>query len=234
MLELYFIRHGQASFARPAYDCLSPIGERQAALLGRHLKSNGVRFDAVYAGALRRHVQTATIALKQMDGGGSQPITIDADFNEMDSSDQMMNRLFSVLQEDAGLSEQMKTIHTDHGAIKRIFDIAEQLEMMPSDQAERKHLAQRFRERIDNAINTLVRRTKDHQRVAVFTSGGPTAVALRRTLDTSREQTLRLGWELRNTSITVLRHDLDRLWLVLFNCVAHLEAQNDPKLITYI
>jgi hypothetical protein len=32
----------------------------------------------------------------------------------------------------------------------------------------------------------------------------------------------------------VLRYDQERLWLVLFNCVAHLEAHNDPGLITYI
>ena len=59
-------------------------------------------------------------------------------------------------------------------------------------------------------------------------------MVLRQALDTSREQTIRLGWEIRNTSITVLRHDQGRLWLVLFNCVAHLEACNDPQLITYI
>jgi broad specificity phosphatase PhoE len=68
----------------------------------------------------------------------------------------------------------------------------------------------------------------------VFTSGGPTAVALRQTLATSREQTIRLSWELRNTSITVLRYEQQRLWLVLFNCAAHLETINDPALITYI
>ena len=106
--------------------------------------------------------------------------------------------------------------------------------MMPGDKADYKRMALQFRERIDGAINNLVRKVGDNKKVAVFTSGGPTAVALRRTLDTSREQTLRLGWELRNTSITVLRHDRDQLWLVLFNCVAHLEAQNDPQLITYI
>ena len=125
MIELFFVRHGQASFGQPMYDRLSPIGERQAALLGRHFYNNGVRFDAVYSGALRRHVQTATIAMSQTNGDGSPDIIIHPDFNEFDSSDQMMNRLFTVIQEDPLLSEQMKQIHTDHGAIGRIFDIAE-------------------------------------------------------------------------------------------------------------
>ncbi len=234
MIELYFVRHGQASFGQPAYDRLSPLGEQQAALLGRHFYNNGVRFDAVYSGALRRHVQTATIAMSQFNGNGSPGIIIDADFNEFDSSDQMMNRLFSVIQEDPLLSDQMKQIHTDHGAIGRIFDIAEKAEMMPVEVAARMRLVQQFRDRIRGAIDNVVRKVGDNKKVVVFTSGGPTAVALRQTLDTSREQTIRLGWELRNTSITVLRHHQDQLWLVLFNCVAHLEAQNDPGLITYI
>ncbi len=234
MVELYFIRHGQASFGQPAYDRLSAIGERQAALLGSHFHNNGIRFDAVYSGALRRHVQTATIAMNQTNGDGAKNMVIDADFNEFDSSDQMMNRLFSVIQEDPKLSEQMKHIHTDHGAIGRIFDIAEKAEMMPIEVAARIRLAQQFRNRISGAIDNLVRKVGDHKKVAVFTSGGPTAVALRQTLDTSREQTIRLGWELRNTSITVLRYHQEQLWLVLFNCVAHLEVQNDPELITYI
>ena len=234
MIEIYFIRHGQASFGQPAYDRLSPNGERQAELLGRHFNKNGLRFDAVYSGALRRQVQTATIAVDRMNGDGSQNIIIDADFNELGSSDQMMNRLFTVIQEDPTLSEQMKQIHTDHGAIGRIFDIAEKSEMMPIEVAARIRLVQQFRNRIGGAIDNLVRKAGDNKKVAVFTSGGPTAVALRQALDTSREQTIRLGWELRNTSITVLRHHQEQLWLVLFNCVAHLEAQNDPDLITYI
>ena len=108
MIELYFVRHGQASFGQPAYDRLSTVGERQAALLGRHFYKNGTQFDAVYSGALRRHVQTATIAMNQMNGNGSQNLIMDADFNEFDSSDQMMNRLFTVIQEDHTLFEQMK------------------------------------------------------------------------------------------------------------------------------
>ena len=234
MIELYFIRHGQASFGQPAYDRLSPLGEQQAVFLGKHFYKNGIRFDAVYSGALRRHVQTATIAMGQANGNASPDIIIDADFNEFDSSDQMMNRLFTVIQEDPLLSDQMKRIHTDHGAIGRIFDIAEKSEMMPVEVAARLRLVQQFRDRINGAIDNLVRKVGDNKKVVVFTSGGPTAVALRQTLDTSREQTIRLGWELRNTSITVLRHHQEQLWLVLFNCVAHLEAQDDPDLITYI
>lgn len=234
MIEIYLIRHGQASFGQPRYDCLSPLGERQAAFLGRYFHRHNVRFDAVYSGTLERQVQTATITLQQMNGDGVHDITIDADFNELEHSDRMMNRLYEVLRQDPDLSEQMKAIHTHHSAIPRIFDIAEKMGMLPADQAERKEQARQFRQRIKGAIDNLVRKVGENKKVAVFTSGGPTAVALRHTLETSREQTIRLSYELRNTSVTVLRCDQERLWLVLFNCVAHLEAVNDPGLITYI
>ena len=235
MVELFFIRHGQASFGQPAYDKLSALGERQAVLLGRYFAAGGIRFDAVYAGAMRRHMQTATLALAQMNGQRADRIKIDADFNEFDASDQMMGRLYRVMREDPALSEALEQIHTDHGAISRIFRIAERFDALPGSEAERLKGARAFRERIGRAIDNLIEKEGDrNQKVAIFTSGGPTAVALKRTLETGREQTLRLSWELRNTSITRLRHDQGRLWLVLFNCVAHLESQNDPALITYI
>ncbi|MGA6927206.1 MAG: histidine phosphatase family protein [Desulfosarcina sp.] len=234
MIEIFLIRHGQASFGQPAYDCLSPLGERQAALLGDYLNKTGNPFDAVYSGTLKRHVQTAKIALARMNGHGRQDIQFDANFNEFDGSDQVMDGLCAVIREDPELSEQMKRIHTDHGAIARIFDVAQKARMMPDDEIVRNREAQQFRDRIGAALDNLVSRVGENKRVAVFTSGGPTAVALRQTLQTSSDQTIRLGWQLRNTSMTVLRYHQEQLWLVLFNCVAHLETHNDPNLITYI
>jgi broad specificity phosphatase PhoE len=234
MIEIYLIRHGQASFGQPAYDCLSPVGERQAELLGRHFANNGVRFDCVYSGALKRHLQTAAIALGQMNGHEAKNITIDDGFNEFGDSDKLMNRLTTMIEADPHLSEQLAQIHTSHGAIRRIFDVAAKLDAIPRDEEAQLQRVKAFRARIGRAIDNLVQQVGENKKVAVFTSGGPTAVALRKTLDTSREQTLRLGWEVRNTAVTVLRHDQEQLGLVLFNCVAHLESQNDPSLITYI
>jgi broad specificity phosphatase PhoE len=234
MTEIYLIRHGQASFGQPAYDCLSPVGERQAELLGRHFANNGIRFDCIYSGAMKRHLQTATIALGQMNGYNAKDIHIDDAFNEFGDSDKLMNRLTTVIDQDPDLSEQLAQIHTNHGAIRRIFDIAAKVDVIPRDEEVYLQRIKAFRDRIGKAIDNLVQHVGENKKVAVFTSGGPTAVALRKTLDTSREQTIRLGWEVRNTSVTVLRYDQELLWLVLFNCVAHLESQNDPSLITYI
>ena len=59
MSEIYFFRHGQASFGEENYDRLSPIGVRQAQVLARYLAKAGKVFDAVYYGEMERQQKTA-------------------------------------------------------------------------------------------------------------------------------------------------------------------------------
>ncbi|BBO81585.1 histidine phosphatase family protein [Desulfosarcina ovata subsp. sediminis] len=235
MVDIYLIRHGQASFGLPDYDQLTPLGERQAELLGCYLSGSGLRFDAVYAGSLQRQMQTAAIVLAPVNGNTADDIIVDSDFNEFDDSDRIMSHLHGVFRENSALSEEMQQIRTHPHAIRRIFDVADKTRTEPSDDGQRIMQADQFRARIARGIDNLIANTAgDDQRVAVFTSGGPIAVTLRKTLEANRDQAIRLGWELCNTSITRFRHEQDRLALVQFNCLAHLESQNDPALITYI
>ena len=59
MSEIYFFRHGQASFGEENYDRLSPLGVRQAQVLARYLAKAGKVFDAVYYGEMERQQKTA-------------------------------------------------------------------------------------------------------------------------------------------------------------------------------
>mgnify|MGYP006178913905 CR=1 FL=1 len=87
MGSIYLIRHGQASFGADDYDVLSPIGVRQAEVLGQHLLDLGVSFDRCVSGDLRRQQHTARAALEQYANAGLTPPTIeqDAAFNEFDA-----------------------------------------------------------------------------------------------------------------------------------------------------
>jgi broad specificity phosphatase PhoE len=58
MGNLYFVRHGQASFGADDYDQLSELGSRQSVRLGEYLAEKGLQFEAVYTGSLKRHIQT--------------------------------------------------------------------------------------------------------------------------------------------------------------------------------
>jgi broad specificity phosphatase PhoE len=59
MSDLYFIRHGQASFGKDVYDKISETGDIQSGLLAQYLYGRGIIFDGVYSGALERHKHTA-------------------------------------------------------------------------------------------------------------------------------------------------------------------------------
>jgi len=59
MGTLVLIRHAQASFGADDYDRLSPLGHQQARWLAEYFDSQGLAFDRVVRGALRRHRETA-------------------------------------------------------------------------------------------------------------------------------------------------------------------------------
>ena len=61
MGTLYLVRHGQASFGADDYDQLSDLGRRQSVRLGQYLRERygeGLRFNAVLTGTLRRQIGT--------------------------------------------------------------------------------------------------------------------------------------------------------------------------------
>ena len=58
MGNLYLVRHAQASFGAADYDNLNELGHRQSVRLGEYFAKNGVQFDAVLTGTLKRHAQT--------------------------------------------------------------------------------------------------------------------------------------------------------------------------------
>ncbi|MGW5053500.1 histidine phosphatase family protein [Actinokineospora sp. NPDC004072] len=82
MSAVYLVRHGQASFGQADYDVLSPVGERQAKVVGGELAARGVRPAAVLSGTLLRQRATAEIALAA--AGIPTPCAADARWNEYD------------------------------------------------------------------------------------------------------------------------------------------------------
>ena len=87
MGSIYLIRHGQASFGADNYDVLSPLGVRQAQIVGQHLVDLGLRFDRCLSGDLSRQQDTARHALQQFSAAGlSAPaLEVDPAFNEFDA-----------------------------------------------------------------------------------------------------------------------------------------------------
>ena len=100
MLEVYLIRHGQASFNEDDYDKLSKKGVAQAKILGEHWQQLNRHFSSntstkYYAGSLLRHEQTAEHFFDGLFANASNDksrlknsaLTIHSGFNELDHED---------------------------------------------------------------------------------------------------------------------------------------------------
>lgn len=75
---IYFFRHGQAG-SRDDYDRLSATGRLQARLLGEFVGREGLTFDRLVVGGLKRQRETAQAVLEHLSGGGRTPAQLDED-----------------------------------------------------------------------------------------------------------------------------------------------------------
>jgi broad specificity phosphatase PhoE len=106
MASIYLIRHGQASFGSDDYDRLSPLGSRQAEVTGWYLRDQGVHFDAVYSGTLKRQQDTARAVCASQPG--QCPLTVDVRFNEIDNDEQLKYLLPIVAERNPSIRALMK------------------------------------------------------------------------------------------------------------------------------
>ncbi|WBY00410.1 histidine phosphatase family protein [Ramlibacter tataouinensis] len=222
MGTLYLVRHGQASFGADDYDQLSELGHRQSVRLGEYFAHQGLRFDGLIAGTLRRHRQTLAGILQGMDQAGEH-LSWEG-LNEYDSgaviaaihpeplprpdSPEAYRHHFRLLRD--GLAQWMAGAAQPRG--------------MPS-WAE-------FLAGVAGALDH-VRANHYGQQVLMVTSGGPIATAVGHVLGASPQATIELNMRLRNTGLTEFAFTPKRHSLVSFNCLPHLDAPGLRGWITH-
>lgn len=222
MGTLYLVRHGQASFGAADYDQLSELGHRQSVRLGEYFAHQGLHFDGLIAGTLRRHKQTLAGILQGMQRAGE---ALDWEgLNEYDSeaviaavhseplkkpdSPEMYRHHFRLLRD--GLAQWMAGTASPQG--------------MPS--------YQQFVAGVAGALDH-VRANHYGQKVLIVSSGGPISTAVGHVLGTSPQTTIELNLRIRNTAVTEFAFTPKRHSLVSFNCLPHLDAPDLRGWITY-
>lgn len=232
MTTLVLIRHGQASFGQANYDKLSELGEKQAAITGRHLAEVGVDFDAMLSGDMDRQRVTGERA---REGWARAPeLAVRPGFNEYDADGLFRAYLPRVLQEDPELASQQRLLFRDRKLFQRAFMQVTQkwLDGEPHEVDGFEPWAA-FRQRVADELAAIHSDYDRDARIAVFTSGGPIAVAVGTALDLSPRQTIELNWRIFNAAITELRSNRRGWALQSFNNVTHLRLEKDPALITH-
>ncbi len=222
MGNLYLVRHGQASFGADDYDQLSDLGHRQSVRLGEYFAQQGLKFDAVITGTLKRHRQTLAGILEGLQAT-AQPLPW-AGLNEYDSeavidaihpqplqkpdTPELYRHHFRLLRD--GLTQWMAGVVSPRG--------------MPT-----------YEDFVAGVAGALdhVRAHHAGQNVLVVSSGGPISTAVGRVLQTPPETTIELNLRIRNTSVTQFAFTPKRHMLVSYNVIAHLEGAPWRDWVTY-
>ena len=235
MSEIYFFRHGQASFGTDDYDRLSDVGVRQAKILARHLAQTGKIFDAVYFGRMERQQKTAEefISHYQENGLVVPRPQIDEDFDEYDSLSVWDALIPEMTAEQPSLASELEKLPGDHKAFQRIFSRVMNRWTKGAYKTSTIPRWDDFTRRVVSGLENLTARHGAKKRLAVFTSGGPISVAVRSALDLSDRMTLEISWQLMNASITRIKYNSQGIMLAGFNDVTHLELEGDSRLLTY-
>ena len=238
MSRLVLVRHGQASFLEPDYDKLSALGETQSRLLGDYWASRNVKFNYAATGLLARQKNTARIVAEAYTRAGiafPEAVTL-PEFTECDAERVLRQALSGLLETSA----QVRDLHGAIGAattpgerskaFERLFEhiifrwVSGELPVAGVESWSE------FSARVNRGISRFMAQCGRGTNAAIFTSGGPIAVAVERALHLAPLDTLRMMWMSRNCSYSEFLFSGERFTLSVFNASPHLDVDS---LVTY-
>jgi len=227
---LYLVRHGQASFLEPNYDKLSPLGETQSRLLGEHWAQRKIAFHRVAVGPCARQKDTVKLvsAAYHQAGLNFPDPQILTEFDEYPGeavlrgslpalleSDQNIRDLHAAFQSAGNTAAQRATFQNLFEAVVRDWVRG----VLPLEGVE---TWPEFCARVNLGLTQFLSAANHGERVAVFTSGGPIAVATQRALHLSPDSTLQMTWMSRNSSWSEFLYSAARFTLSSFNVHEHI------------
>lgn len=220
MSAIYLIRHGQASFGAADYDALSPLGERQSAILGEALLRRIAPPQIIICGGMKRHAQTAWQCLTAM--GLDPRWEIDAGWDEYDHND-VLGVYDARYRRQSGIAAEIAAQDDPRVAFQKLFSAAVARWTDGSHDQSYSESWPAFCNRVEQALQRIQQRLESSQTALVFTSGGAISVVCRQLLGLSDEHALRINWTLANASVSKLIVGRSGLHLSSFNEHAHLE-----------
>jgi broad specificity phosphatase PhoE len=235
---LYLVRHAQASFLEPNYDKLSALGETQARVLGEYWAQRKITFDRVGVGPCARQKETARLvsAAYQIAGLNFPEPQVLAEFDEYQGEAVLRGSLPALLEKDPRIRDLHAAFQSSASNAAKRVAFQKLFEAVIGDwvrgviHLEGVETWLQFCARVNSGLDKFLASDKRGQRVAVFTSGGPIAVASQRALRLSPESTLQMTWMSRNASWSEFLYGAERFTLSSFNIHEHIA---DPAMRTY-
>jgi broad specificity phosphatase PhoE len=235
MSVIYMVRHGQASFGHENYDVLSRRGAEQSHMLGMYFLRTGVRFDAFYCGDMERQRRTADeIRLAYENHGSTFPVLkVMSALNEYDSEGILKALIPGLLSEEPQLQPDMEHFLSDRKSFQRVFErVMLRWAEGRCDSTGVESWAD-VKLRVAGALRAVMDENGRGKRVLVVASGGTISAAVQYAASLPDGETMRLCWQIVNSSVTRFKYDGKGIALASFNGYAHLEERNTDDLVTY-
>lgn len=234
MSEICFARHAQASFGKEDYDRLSNLGMRQAEILADYLVRMGLDFHAVYSGSMERQIATAKKLLSAMGKQKDTPdLRIVPELNEYDSRLVIKSYVPDLIREDPAVSDALAQMYTDRRSFQMVFERAVLRWISGRNDLEGVETWKAFKARVHQGVKMIMEENGRKKRILVFTSGGAISTVMQMALSLTDEETIRLSWQIQNTSLSVFKYSGKDFSLSSFNSLVHLQLLGDPALLTY-
>lgn len=228
MSRVLLVRHGQASWGKKDYDHLSPLGERQAAILGTALVARDVRPRLLVSGGLSRQRQTATRIL----GAAGWPIDHDVDdrWNEYDhqaiiTAHKPAYRSMTVMKADL-----VRTFRP-YRAFMTMFEQAMVRWAGGDHDDDYAETFDSFTSRVEAGLADVLSRLGPDDTAVVTTSAGPVCWALASSLGADPLTWGRLQIPIVNSSVSTVATSRWGTLVTGYNDHSHLEVI-DPQLAT--
>ncbi|WP_163930897.1 histidine phosphatase family protein [Paraferrimonas sp. SM1919] len=217
-MQIYLIRHGQASFASADYDRLSDLGCQQMQILGERLKG-ALTPDACFSGDMLRHAQSFE---HFFEGHGSRlGCAIHTGFNEFDHQ-QVLHRHNPEFVNGQALAAFAAKQKQPKRILAKEFALAMQ-RWQSGDYDDYTESYQAFTERTWQGMHDITK--AEHQSVLVFTSGGVISSLCQQLFGADNATMINLNQKVVNSSITKISFSNQRFKLDYFNNYAHIEGQ---------
>lgn len=221
MGQLYLVRHGQASLGAEDYDQLSPLGVQQSQRLGEYWRKQGIAFEAVITGTLKRHTQT--FAGIQQGLGTHHPALAWPGLNEYDS-----HAIIQSIQPGDIVKPTTPEGYKHHfrllreGLVQWMVGVASP-KGMPS-----------YAEFVTGVTAALDHIRQQHTgNVLLVSSGGPIATAVAHVLGISPETSIELNMRLRNSAVSEFTFTPKRHSVMSFNALPHLSTPKHKDWVTF-
>ncbi len=234
----FLVRHAQASFLEPNYDKLSKLGEAQACRLGEYWGRRRIVFDRACTGPCVRQKDTLALVSDACRKAGIKfpdPLVM-REFDEYQGEAVLERSLPGLLESDPTIRGLHAAFQSSSGSAGRRVTFQKLFEAVIGQWVGGAICPPgvetwlEFCSRVNSGLTKCLSAGSRGERVAIFTSGGPIAVAMHRALQLSAENTLSVSWMSRNSSWSEFLYSGERFTLSSFNCHPHL---GDPAMLTY-